>query len=37
VAIAFASLRHALEQLATRHAAEQVGNSNTWRHTGAPA
>ena len=32
--ISFTSLRHALSQLASRNAAEQVGNSRTWRHTG---
>jgi hypothetical protein len=34
VAMAFTSIRHALGQLETRHAAEQVGNSKTWRHRG---
>ena len=32
--ISFTSLRHALSQLASRNAAEQVGNSRTWRHRG---
>ena len=30
--ISFTSLRHALSQLEARDAAEQVGNSRTWRH-----
>jgi hypothetical protein len=34
VAMAFASIRHALGQLEVRHAAEQVGDSKTWRHRG---
>jgi len=34
VAMAFTSIRHALGQLQQRSAAEQVGNSNTWRHRG---
>jgi hypothetical protein len=32
VAIAFTSIRHALGQLEGRHAAEQVGDSKTWRY-----
>jgi hypothetical protein len=32
VAMAFASIRHALDQLEARNAAEQVGDSKTWRH-----
>jgi hypothetical protein len=34
VAMAFASIRHALGQLEARDAAEQVGDSKTWRHRG---
>jgi hypothetical protein len=34
VAMAFTSIRHALGQLEARQAAEQVGNSRTWRHRG---
>jgi len=34
VAMAFTSLRHALGQLEARQAAEQVGNSRTWRYRG---
>src|SRR5437868_12680951 len=34
VAMAFTSIRHALGQLEARQAAEQVGNSKTWRHRG---
>ena len=34
IEISFTSLRHALGQLETREAAEQVGNSRTWRHRG---
>ena len=34
VEMAFTSIRHALGQLQQRNAAEQVGNSNTWRHRG---
>jgi len=30
--ISFPSLRHALQQLAARKAAQQVGNSRTWRY-----
>lgn len=37
VAMAFTSIRHALGQLEVRQAAEQVGNSKTWRHRGAPS
>ena len=32
--ISFTSLRHALSQLEKRNAAEQVGDSRTWRHRG---
>jgi Fe2+ or Zn2+ uptake regulation protein len=32
VTISFASIRHALGQLEARNAAEQVGDSKTWRH-----
>src|ERR1051325_11472260 len=32
IEISFTSLRHALGQLEARQAAEQVGNSRTWRH-----
>ena len=32
IEISFTSVRHALSQLETRSAAEQVGNSKTWRH-----
>ena len=34
VAMAFTSIRHALGQLEQRNAAEQVGDSRTWRHRG---
>jgi hypothetical protein len=34
VAIAFTSIRHALGQLESRRIAEQVADSNTWRHCG---
>jgi len=34
VAISFASIRNALRQLEARNAAEQVGDSKTWRHRG---
>jgi hypothetical protein len=34
VAMAFTSIRHALGQLEGSHAAEQVADSKTWRHTG---
>jgi hypothetical protein len=37
VAIAFTSIRHALGQLATRGAVEQVADSKTWRHLGLNA
>ena len=37
VAISFASIRHALDQLEARNAAEQVGDSRTWRHRGGAA
>ena len=32
--ISFTSLRHALSQLEARNAAEQTGNSRTWRYAG---
>ena len=32
VAISFPSIHHALRQLEARNAAEQVGDSKTWRH-----
>ena len=35
VAMAFTSIRHALGQLEKSNAAEQVGDSKTWRHHGA--
>jgi hypothetical protein len=35
VAMAFASIGHALGQLEARNAAEQVGDSKTWRHRNA--
>jgi hypothetical protein len=34
VTMAFASIRHALDQLEARNAAEQIGDSKTWRHRG---
>src|SRR5205814_9408026 len=34
VAMAFTSIRHALGQLEKSNAAEQVGDSKTWRHRG---
>ena len=34
VSMAFTSIRHALGQLEQRNAAEQVGDSRTWRHRG---
>ncbi len=34
VAISFASIRNALDQLEARNAAEQVGDSKSWRHRG---
>ena len=34
VSLAFTSIRHALGQLEQRNAAEQVGDSRTWRHRG---
>jgi hypothetical protein len=34
VAMAFTSIRHALGQLEKNNAAEQVGDSKTWRHRG---
>jgi hypothetical protein len=33
--ISFTSLRHALSQLEARNAAEQIGNSRTWRYPGS--
>lgn len=35
VEVAFTSIRHALGQLEARNAAEQVGNTRSWRHRGA--
>jgi len=35
VEVAFTSIRHSLGQLETRNAAEQVGNTRSWRHRGA--
>src|SRR5437764_5094322 len=35
VTISFASISHALGQLEARNAAEQVGDSKTWRYRGA--
>jgi len=32
VAISFPSIHHALRQLEARNAAEQVGDSKSWRH-----
>jgi enoyl-CoA hydratase/carnithine racemase len=37
VAISFASIRHALRQLEARNAAEQVGDSKTWRYRSGSA
>src|ERR1700730_7761516 len=37
VAISFASIHHALRQLEARNAAEQVGDSKSWRHRGGTA
>jgi hypothetical protein len=37
VGISFASIRHALGQLEARNAAEQVGDSKSWRHRGGTA
>jgi hypothetical protein len=37
VAMAFTSIRHALGQLEARQAAQQVGDSKTWRYTGGTA
>src|SRR3981081_1525696 len=34
VAISFPSIHHALRQLEARNAAEQIGDSKTWRHRG---
>jgi hypothetical protein len=36
VAMAFTSIRHALNQLEERHTAEQVADSKTWRYRGNP-
>jgi hypothetical protein len=36
VAMAFTSIRHALNQLEERHTAEQVADSKTWRYCGNP-
>ena len=33
--ISFTSLRYALSQLEARNAAEQIGNTRTWRHAGS--
>ena len=35
--VAFTSIRHALARLEARNAAEQVGDSKTWRHRGGTA
>jgi hypothetical protein len=32
VAMAFTSIRHALGQLESRHSAEQIADSKTWRY-----
>jgi len=32
IEMSFTSIGHALSQLKTRNAAEQVGDSKTWRH-----
>jgi hypothetical protein len=37
VVMSFASIRHALGQLERREAAEQVGDSKTWRYPGGAA
>jgi hypothetical protein len=37
VSMAFTSIRHALGQLEGRHAAEQIGETRTWRHSGGGA
>src|ERR1700719_211501 len=37
VAISFPSIHHALRQLEARNAAEQVGDSKSWRHRGGTA
>jgi hypothetical protein len=37
VGMAFASIGHALGQLETRSAAEKIGDSKTWRHSGTSA
>jgi hypothetical protein len=37
VAISFASIRHALDQLEARNAAEQVGDSKTWHYRSGSA
>jgi Fe2+ or Zn2+ uptake regulation protein len=37
VTISFASIRNALRQLEARNAAEQAGDSRTWRYRGGGA
>jgi hypothetical protein len=37
VPISFPSIHHALQQLEARNAAEQVGDSKSWRHRGGTA
>ena len=37
ITMAFTSIRHSLGQLEARNAAEQVGDSKTWRHRGDAA
>jgi Fe2+ or Zn2+ uptake regulation protein len=37
VSISFTSIRNALRQLEARNAAEQVGDSKTWRYRGGAA
>jgi Fe2+ or Zn2+ uptake regulation protein len=37
VSISFTSIRNALRQLEARNAAEQVGDSRTWRYRGGAA
>jgi hypothetical protein len=37
VAMSFTSIHHALRQLEARNAAEQVGDSKSWRHRGGTA
>jgi DNA-binding GntR family transcriptional regulator len=34
IEISFTSVRQALRQLEARNAAEQVGDTKTWRHSG---